>query len=295
MSKKQPKALFYDLETSPLKAWIWRLGDNTIRHAQLCKAQFSYQILTITYCFNDGGPVKVLDWTDPDMLSKFDEIIQSADITIGKNSDRFDVKHLNTQRMLAGNEGIPQWAMYTEDLEKQLRKHFALPSFSLDYVSELLGLGGKRKMEFQDWIDIVEYQTVLKLQEHLCPDQLMEVVPIICGRDYIDILKAGPVKQKKMNTYGQKDTADTRKIWNYCLKHFTPKYNAGTFNQDGALRCKVCGSDDLQKRGIRYAKTGEFQEFTCKSGARTQSHTYAGRAKISRDEDGEIKKYGKVQ
>lgn len=228
------KTLFYDIETSPIKAYIWRPGKQIVRPYQLDKECFINKIICITYCWNDGKPAKAIGWgffkqDTASVIKRFDKIIEQADITIGKNSDRFDVKHINTHRMLAGLPGMPSWATRTEDLEKQLRKHFALPSFSLDYVSELLGFGGKIKMEFQDWIDILE------------------------KKDYSKYLK--------MLEYGTKDTEDTRAIWNHCEKHFTPKWNIS----EGKLACYLCGSCDIIKIGPVYRGKTMYQRFRCKS------------------------------
>lgn len=233
MSKK-PKILFYDLETSPLLAYIWRPGKQVVRHTQLKKGRSMWNIICITYCFNDGGPVKALVWDNGDcskIIKAFDKIIAQSDITIGKNSDRFDTKHLNVHRMLTQDYGMPEWTAHTDDLEKQIRRHFALPSYSLDYLSELLGFGGKIKMEFQDWIDIVEH-----------------------NKNYEKSLK-------KMVFYGKKDTRDTRAIWNKLSKHFRPKFNMASFAGDHV--CTNCGSSNIRKNGTRTCGKTRKQAWYC--------------------------------
>ena len=245
-----PKILFYDIETTPLKAWVWKTGKQVIRHGQLCKGHNMYKILCITYCWNDDKPAKALKWDYDnqdcgEMVTKFDELIKQADYTIGKNSDRFDVKQLNTQRLLHGNSGMPEWVKYTDDLEKQMRKYFYLPSYSLDYFSELLGFGGKLKMEMQDWIDIVE-QT-----------------------------KDGKAKFRKMVEYGLKDTEDTRALWNHCVKHFTPRFNQAMYK--GEQVCINCGSPNIQKNGTRLSGKTRYQQFFC-----ADHGGYAGRAPLSK-------------
>ena len=249
MSK--PKILFYDIETTPLKAWIWRCGKQAVRHGQLVDGHDQYNIICITYCWNDDRPAKALHWDydeqdSSEMVEKFDQIIRTADVTIGKNSDRFDVKHINTRRMLSGLPGLPEWSMYTDDLEKQMRKHFYLPSYSLDYFSELLGFGGKIKMEFSDWIHIVEQTR-----------------------------GEGKKRFKKMIEYGKKDVEDTRAIWNHCEKHFTPKYNHAA---GGGDVCKHCGSSEIHKNGTRRSGSSIYQSFFC-----MEHGGYAGRAVIKKN------------
>ena len=234
---KKPKILFYDLETSPLLAYIWRCGEQFVGHSQLQKDHSQYGIICASYCWNDGEPAKTINWgyneqSTAKVVEQFDKIIKQADMAIGKNSDRFDVKMLNAARMFSGLPGMPEWSKYTDDLEKQMRKHFKLPSQSLDYISAQLGYGGKTKMEMQDWIDIVERN------------------------------KNGRAKLKKMCGYCEKDVEDTRTIWNHCEEHFTPRFNMGTYLQKVDV-CIRCGSDRINKSGIRALGGTLWQEYRC--------------------------------
>lgn len=249
---KKPRILFYDLETSPLKAWVWGCGEQYIRHGQLDKNHNMWGIICVTYCWNDGKPAKSIDWGYEEqdsarVIAEFDEIIKQADFTIGKNSDRFDVKMINSIRMLSNLPGMPEWTKYTDDLEKQMRKYFRLPSQSLDYISGQLGLGGKIKMEMQDWIDIVEKND------------------------------NGKKSLAKMVKYGRKDVTDTRALWNRLCQHFEPKFNMSTFRDPLAVGCMHCASTNLLPRGReRFNKTSRWQEYRC-----GDCKSYAGRQTIS--------------
>lgn len=232
MANKKPKVLFYDLETSPLKAYIWSLGKQVVRHGQLDKAYAQYGIICVTYCWNNNKKAQSIDWgyeqQDTGLLvERFDEIINSADIVIGKNNNRFDNKMLNSARMFAGLKGMPEWLKKTDDLEAQMRRNFRLPSHSLDYISEQLGCGGKIKMEMQDWIDIVERTD------------------------------RGEQALKKMLRYGKKDVEDTRSLWYKLYEHFTPKFD------EGLLCCIECGSYSYRKSGINYTQQGAKQRYKC--------------------------------
>ncbi len=255
MSKTvKPKVLFYDIETRPLLAYIWRLGEQVVRHYQLAEAGDKYGIICISYAWNDGKPAKVIHWDynkqdSGRVVREFDKIIRQADITIGKNSDRFDVKHINTQRLLNNLPPLPEWVDYTDDLEKQLRKYFIFPSQGLDYISKELGLGGKVKMEFQDWVDIVEEKS---------------------KKAFV-----------KMCNYNKKDVEDTRTIWNRIKAHVKPKLNHSTFYED--VRCANCGSNKLIKSGTRQRGKMTYQTFFCK-----EHNGYAGRVVVTKSRRGRI-------
>lgn len=245
-SEPKPKILFFDIETTPLLAYVWRLGEQVVRHNQLADQADAYRIICISYAWNDDKPARTIDWgyktqDSAKVIREFDKLIKQADIAIGKNSDKFDVKHINTQRFLNNLPPLPEWFDYTDDLEKQLRKHFIFPSMSLDYISEQLGLGGKMKMEFQDWIDIVEQKKEASF--------------------------------RKMCEYNRKDVEDTRTLWNRFQSHIKPKLNMANFYGD--FRCTNCGSQDLKKDGVRRSGKTTYQTFFCKS-----HNGYAGRVVI---------------
>lgn len=250
MSK--PKILYYDIETSPLKAWVWQPGKQYVNHKQLVKDYKQWGIICVTYCWNDGKPAGCIDWgyeeqNTAKVVEEFDEIIKQADHIIGKNNNRFDNKMINAARMFAGLPGMPDWTRYTDDLERQMRKYFRLPSQSLDYISDQLGLGGKIKMEFQDWIDIVEKN----------PNGLKSF--------------------NKMLKYGKKDVVDTRTLWEKLSEHFEPKFNSATY-YDKSLACVQCGSSNVTKNGTRCAGGVKYQRYHC-----GDCHRYAGKSSVNRE------------
>lgn len=257
MTIKKPRILFYDMETAPLQAWIWSPGKQYVGHKQLVKGHSRYGIICITYCWNDGKPAQSIDWgfheqDTNNVVAEFDKILKTADHVIGKNNNRFDDKMLNAARMFAGLPGYPEWMKYTDDLEKQMRRYFRLPSQSLDYISNQLGLGGKISMQMQDWIDIVEKN------------------------------RYGPKALKKMINYGKKDVVDTRTLWNRLCEHFEVKLNQAVFN-DVLNACKRCASTDIAPNGSRVSGGVKYKLFTCKSCGH-----YAGRINAARVGGGKL-------
>ena len=237
MSKDKPKILFYDIETTPLKAYVWRTGKQVLRHGQLIPGADSYDVICICYEWLHSKEKGILGWgykqqNSKKMIKEFTKVCHEADIIIGKNNKRFDDKHMNTMRLNHGLDGRPDLLAKVDDLETQMRKHFYLPSYGLDYFSAKLGFGGKDKMCFQDWIDIVEKT------------------------------KNGEKAYKKMLKYCSKDVHDTKLIWKHCERHMNPKYNYSTAMQK--MVCKVCGSYKLRKNGYYTATTGiKYMQFYC--------------------------------
>lgn len=252
MTVQKPKILFFDLETRPLQAWIWGPGEQYVGHKNLVKDHDQFGIICIGYAWNDNKPAQCIDWgygeqSTAKVVEEFDKIAATADLIVGKNSAKFDVKMLNACRMLAGLPGLPTWASSHDDLEQQMRKYFRLPSQSLDYISKQLGIGGKHKMEMQDWIDIVEEN------------------------------ENGLKSLKKMVNYCKKDITDTRTLWQTLSQHFDSKFNNARFQGLG-MACKHadCGSANIRNNGTRMAQGTKYQNYICSDCGR-----YAGKAAIS--------------
>ncbi len=258
MSKvSKPKILVYDIETTPVLAWIWRCGEQFVGHHQLFDGLNATKIICITYRWLHEKKAKALVFDletldDEAIIREFDTIIQEADVIIGKNNNKFDNKHINFRRLLHGLPAIPDWTKRSDDLESQMRRHFNMQSFSLDYFSKLMGQGGKMKMELQDWIDIVQNRSKKKL--------------------------------KKMVDYGKKDADDTAelilKVWPYV----SPKFNHSV--HQGKLCCITCGHKRIVEDKIRVDGGRKTQTFWCPS-----HKGYAGRAYIKVNGDlGQIRR-----
>lgn len=290
MNKKNlPKMLIYDIETTPLKAWIWRCGDQTVRYGQLDSYHNEYSISTIAYKWLQESKVHIL--FGDDKIEKFDAEVKKADIVIGKNSDRFDVKHINTQRLLQGLPPMPQWLDSNDDLEKQMRKFFVFPSMSLDYISQIFGLGGKVKMEMQDWIDI-ENKDQLDLLKNvpngkLSKSELDHISLILFKEDFKTIMTRGTKALNKMIFYNKKDVKDTESALLRVLPHIKLRYNAST-NQEGQ-GCIACGSLNLRPTKVIIQGKTKYQQFEC-----LDHQGYAGRCTWHYKKGSHNRTYGKM-
>lgn len=287
MDPTKPELLVYDLETTPLKFWGFRTGKQFMGHNSLDRAHNRYDVICVTYCFNDGKPAQGIHWGHDDggsesVLKQFDTIIKQAQdrncIIIGKNNKRFDDKHLNTHRWLNGQEPMPDWIKYTEDLEQQLRKYFYLPSYSLDYVSSIKGLGGKMKMELQDWINIVNYKQAKILIKKLNHTSVYKISKDIFGYELDDVLANGYECLERILEYGKKDSEDTRDIILDVSAHC--EFKSNKLQYKGQVRCKdpLCGSTNIAKNGTRVSGGLLYQTWKCNT-----HRGYAGMSLIKKD------------
>lgn len=184
------KVLVLDTETAPMTVLSFYIGSKvSIPHGQVLVPN---KVITIQYKWLHEKKAKYLEWDkigdqfkdsrdfdDSSMTEEFNSnILSQADLIIGQNLDSFDMKVLNEvakERHLTPVSYIP-----SIDILKLSRKSVRAASHKLDYRSEQQGLGGKIKMVFQDWVDIIQ----------------------------------GKVSaQKKMVPYGLKDVIDTEKLF----------------------------------------------------------------------------------
>ena len=55
---KKPKILYFDIETTPLKAYIWRPGDQFVGQNQLVEGSELTDIICIGYCWDNNGRMR---------------------------------------------------------------------------------------------------------------------------------------------------------------------------------------------------------------------------------------------
>jgi hypothetical protein len=231
---KKPRVLFWDVETSPILAWIWRPGRKVfISHEQIKKGQVT-DIITICWKWLGERELHSLDWDikkqdSSKMIEEFTKVIESADLIVAQNGDAFDMKQLNTQRLLHG-QGPISWPT-SEDTLKQLRKYFAFPSFKLDYIAKALTGAGKAPMGWQDWVDIVENKNSKALD--------------------------------KMIRYCKRDVVKLEQVFKKISKFCAPKVNMSIVTRNAQDGCPRCGVEHIQSKGIRVTLAGRYRQFQC--------------------------------
>ncbi len=154
-----------DLETSPSKFYGWMTGDQYVNYKNLVQ-KTETKIITAQWMDSLSNDPKYIKWkfdkqsligNDANVVQKIVEVINESDIIIGQNIRSFDIKVLqNRARQLR----LPPVNIdFNFDTTTHSRASFRQMSHSLDYRSQQYGLGGKIKMEMDDWVDIVEGRT----------------------------------------------------------------------------------------------------------------------------------------
>ena len=223
---KEPKILFFDIETAPHTALVWG------KYEQNALSFVEYGgMLSFAYAWNNG-PVHCItrqgQKSDKTLSLALARLFNEADIVVAHNGVQFDVKRTNTQ--LIKNGAAPHKTPPSIDTLKVARRHFSFVGNSLSDLVAFLGLGKKAGSQ-----------------------------PISM---WIGCMSGDVTEWNKMVRYNKQDVVLLRKIY----KQFKPWItNHPTFVklQNGA--CQSCSGQNLQKRGVRIMASGKpRQTYQCK-------------------------------
>lgn len=239
MSK--PRIVVLDLETAPSEVYTWGLRDQNhgieqIKHDQYClmwvaKVVGEKELMSDTL-INYPREFARNKRSDRMIAKSLQKVLDEADVVIGQNTDKFDLKWAN-QLFLKWD--IPQPShYYSVDLLKESRRHYFSLSHRLDFRGKQLGLGGKMQHEgFRLWLEVM----------------------------------SGDKKAyERMLAYCKRDVELTEQYYLKLRSRMKNHPNVNMFNEQplgGRLKCPVCASNRLKAKGFRYTNTGRRQRLQC--------------------------------
>lgn len=221
-----PKILFLDIETRPMRGYFFGLRDQNIGLNQV--EQFGS-----TSCVGAkwGGSREIMffsDWQDghKGMLEAVHALWQEADAICGYNNDKFDNKKLRGEFIKAGIE--PPGPTTSIDLYKTVKSQFGFDSNKLDHVAQILGLGAKVKHSgFDLWLGVEN---------------------------------GDPKAQAMMERYCKQDVRLTEKVYHKIRPFIVNHPHLGFVSP---IACGACGSIRTQKRGVRRTKAMFIERVHC--------------------------------
>ena len=171
---KEAKSLvFFDLETSPMLAYVWSTGKQFVTHQQL---ETQTKIISAQWMFEGDKEVSYEAWDsnqdDTRVVLAISEVLKYAKVAVSQNGRQFDHKILRWRANILGLPPIREVEIF--DTLSLSRKAFRPASHKLDYRSAAYGLGGKIHMELKDWIDVLKKKpgSLEKMVKYGCKDIL---------------------------------------------------------------------------------------------------------------------------
>jgi len=226
----EAKILILDIETAPIKAYVWSLWKQNIGLNQIID---DWKI--ITYSAKWLGAEDVYwDSTEGDkderrLLGTLWDLLDEADIIVAHNGDRFDIAKINGKFL--EHKMPPYSPIKTIDTLKAVKARFALTSNKLDYISKYLGFEGKLQTGgMQLWIDCMN-------GVHRAWKQMVE--------------------------YNIQDVVELENVYVEIRPWITNHPNVALYNNEVDPVCPKCGGSDIHFRGYAYTGVSKFRRFQC--------------------------------
>jgi len=236
-----PKVLVFDIETSPLKAYIWQ---HSVWGGNVSDGQVISQWFMLTWAakwlyddeaMSDGLTAKeALAEDDSRIVASLWKLLDEADIVIAHNGVKFDVPNLLTRFVV--NDMTPPSPFQNIDTLKVARRQFGFTHNSLNALAKIFGFDVKLETNFDLWKKSVD---------------------------------GDKQALKYMEEYNVEDVRLLEQVYLKLRPWMTSHPNLGLYLlSDGAL-CPSCGSTDITwlEDKYYYTQTSRFPVYTCKCGA----------------------------
>lgn len=230
------KILFFDIETAPETAYIWKRFDTTVGQSQVKEPGY---LLCISWAWMGEAPQTLgiyngRSWKrgdrrdDSQVVKKAHELFDEADIIVGHNVERFDIATLNA-RFVKYNLPPPS-PFKVCDTYKLLKKYFNMPSRSLESASVYFGIEIKEKQPFSLWRD--------------CMDGVAEA-------------------WERLLTYCAHDVTVVRQLYYKLLPFANQHPNQNQYTLETIPVCPKCASTNIEQKGISKTATNAYNRFQC--------------------------------
>lgn len=234
-SNHNAKILVFDIETSPIQAFVWSLWKQNVSTQAIIDDWFMLT-WSAKWLFEDEimsdrlTGKEALEKNDKRIVQSLRDLLDEADIVIAHNGQKFDIKKLNTRILM---NDIKQYSPFQMiDTLLHARKQLAFSSNKLDYLGEQLGVGRKVAHQgFEMW--------------ERCYN----------GEDQALI---------EMEEYNRGDVTLLEDVYLKLRSYIKPHPNLGLFINDDTEVCPACGSDDLEFGGTYATSVNTYQAYRCK-------------------------------
>jgi len=229
--KNKTKILFYDIETTKLLADVWWTGKQYVSHTSL---RTETKIISISYKWLGSEKVECLTWDnnkkcDKELIRTFLKFYNEADFVIGINNDNFDNRLINV-RALKYNFDV-NTHIRSLDLQREAKRLFRLPSYSMAYISKYLGFEGKYNHAGASMWEDIQYGIKEKSEKAL----------------------------KEMVKYNDQDVLTTEQIYIYFRKYIKTVMHIGVLHNTQKYCCPTCGSNNVSLYKTTVTPAGTIQ------------------------------------
>jgi len=231
-----PKILILDIETAPLRAYVWRTWRQNIYLDQMISdwfmitwaAKWLLEPETFSQRLNSK---EILQEDDKRIVETLWHLLNQADIVIAHNGKSFDIPKIKSRFLL---HGLPPTTYYQQiDTKEVAKREFGFSSNKLEGLARTFGIEGKDETDFTLW--------------SACMD----------GNE--DALKY-------MEIYNRKDVSVLEEVYLIMRPYIKAHPNYNLFIDSEEAVCPNCGGRSLEFVGYYYfTQTGKYRNYRCKS------------------------------
>jgi hypothetical protein len=143
---RKPKVVLWDVETAPIMGAVWQRYDTNVVWVENDWFMLAWSVKDldgkqITRGLPDYDGYEQNPGCDKALVSELWQHLDSADVLIAHNGDRYDIRKANSRFIVHGL--LPPKPARTVDTLKVARRHFANSSNKLDDLGQALGVGRK--------------------------------------------------------------------------------------------------------------------------------------------------------
>lgn len=246
-----------DIETAPVKAFVWRTWKENILPHQIISDWFclswSVKWLNEPDCYSKVlTPAEAIKQDDSRIMKDLWHFLEDADVVIAHNGKKFDIPCINTRFLV--NDIHPPMPYFQIDTLEVCKKNFRFSHNKLDYINAVLGIEQKHKTDFELWIR--------------------------CYSGQIDALQ-------EMEKYNRQDVYILEELYWKIRPYIKSHPNMGLFVNAESDVCPACGSNKLTWGGSYITPLNKYTSFRCEScgsigRSRESELTKLHRAKLTR-------------
>lgn len=232
----KPSIWTLDIETCPIKAYVWALFDQNIGINQITE---EWSILAWsakelgtgrTLHFDTGRQRNIRD--DRAILRKLWKLLDHADIIIAQNGQRFDVPAINSRMLMAGMK--PYSPIRVIDTLLASKRYFRHTSNKLEWVSKYHSQNPKLTTRKFAGFDL-----------------------------WAQCEKKNPEAWAEMREYNMRDVVATEEYYLKIRPWMTNHPNLGAYVDGEQHNCPNCGSSHVTKQGTNVTQQGRRQQYQC--------------------------------
>lgn len=232
-----PRILTFDIETLPLESYTWGLFDQNVGLNQI-KTDWAALSIAAKWLGDDevwyeDTSKKATIRDDKDMIAKLCAMLDEADIVVGQNVKKFDLRKIRARALMHGLQ--PFREPLVQDTMLMARSIGAFTSNKLEYLTSNLTDAKKSKHQKFPGFDL-----------------------------WLGVMQGNPEAWAEMKAYNIQDVISTEELYLKLRPWVRNHPNMAHYYNDDHVRCPRCGSVNVYPTEVEYRGVSEYQGYCCR-------------------------------